>query len=58
MKIEVEPSEPGTGFEFENKIVGGAVPKEYIPGVEKGLNIGARQPACSPASRWSTSRSR
>ena len=29
--------QPGTGFEFENKIVGGAVPKEYIPGVEKGL---------------------
>ena len=30
-------AEPGTGFVFENKIVGGAVPKEYIPGVEKGL---------------------
>jgi elongation factor G len=29
---------PGKGFEFESKIVGGAVPKEYIPGVEKGLN--------------------
>src|SRR5207253_4766081 len=28
---------PGKGFQFENKIVGGAVPKEYIPGVEKGL---------------------
>ena len=33
----VEPSEPGKGYEFESKIVGGAVPKEYIPGVEKGL---------------------
>jgi elongation factor G len=33
----VEPNEPGKGFEFESKIVGGAVPKEYIPGVEKGL---------------------
>jgi elongation factor G len=32
-----EPLEPGTGFLFESKIVGGAVPKEYIPGVEKGL---------------------
>ena len=33
---------PARGFEFENEIVGGAVPKEYIPGVEKGLRIGAR----------------
>ena len=32
-----EPGERGTGFTFENEIVGGAVPKEYIPGVEKGL---------------------
>jgi elongation factor G len=34
----VEPNEPGKGFEFESKVVGGSVPKEYIPGVEKGLN--------------------
>ncbi|WP_370674627.1 elongation factor G [Pleomorphomonas sp. PLEO] len=34
----VEPGEVGTGFVFENKIIGGVVPKEYIPGVEKGLN--------------------
>ena len=33
----VEPLPPGTGFEFENEIVGGAVPKEFVPGVEKGL---------------------
>ena len=33
-----EPAEPGEGFVFESKIVGGSVPKEYIPGVEKGLN--------------------
>ena len=33
----VEPNEAGKGFEFESKIVGGAVPKEYIPGIEKGL---------------------
>ncbi len=38
VKIVVEPTEPGAGFEFESKIVGGNVPKEYIPGVEKGLN--------------------
>jgi elongation factor G len=36
--IEFEPNEVGAGFEFESKIVGGSVPKEYIPGVEKGLN--------------------
>jgi elongation factor G len=37
VKIIAEPTEPGVPFEFENEIVGGAVPKEYIPGVEKGL---------------------
>ncbi len=35
--IEIEPLEPGKGFEFENKIVGGTIPKEYIPAVEKGI---------------------
>jgi elongation factor G len=35
--IEVEPNEPGGGFVFENKIIGGAVPKEYVPAVEKGI---------------------
>jgi len=37
VKILAEPGEPGTGFVFENEIVGGAVPKEFVPGVEKGL---------------------
>ncbi len=37
VKIVAEPLPPGGGFEFANGIVGGAVPKEYIPGVEKGL---------------------
>jgi elongation factor G len=37
IKIVAEPTLPGTPFEFENEIVGGAVPKEFIPGVEKGL---------------------
>jgi elongation factor G len=36
--LEIEPAEKGTGNAFESKIVGGSVPKEYIPGVEKGLN--------------------
>ena len=35
--IEMEPSAPGAGFIFENKIVGGSIPKEYIPAVEKGI---------------------
>jgi elongation factor G len=37
IKIRLEPGAPGSGFRFENKVVGGAVPKEYVPGVEKGL---------------------
>jgi len=35
--LRLEPLEPGKGFEFENAIVGGVVPKEYIPAVEKGV---------------------
>lgn len=37
VKIKFEPGEPGSGFVFESAIVGGNVPKEYIPGVQKGL---------------------
>jgi len=37
VELEVEPNEMGKGFEFVNKIVGGAVPREYIPAVEKGI---------------------
>ena len=37
IKLIFEPGDPGTGFTFESQIVGGAVPKEYIPGVIKGL---------------------
>jgi len=37
VKLVFEPGEPGSDFVFESAIVGGAVPKEYIPGVEKGL---------------------
>ena len=38
VKLVFEPQQPGFGYAFENKITGGSVPKEYIPGVEKGLN--------------------
>jgi elongation factor G len=37
VKIRFAPLAPGAGFQFENLVVGGAVPKEYVPGVEKGL---------------------
>jgi len=37
VKIIFEPGEPGSGYQFESAIVGGAVPKEYIPGVTKGI---------------------
>lgn len=37
IKLELEPGEPGSGEIFDSKIVGGNVPKEYIPGVEKGI---------------------
>jgi len=35
--IELDPLEPGSGFQFVNKIVGGVIPKEYIPAVENGI---------------------
>ena len=38
VKFRVIPTEPGEGYEFISKIVGGAIPKEFIPGVEKGIN--------------------
>ena len=37
VKLVIEPNEAGKGFEFENKVVGGNVPKEFIPGVQKGV---------------------
>ena len=42
VKMRFEPLPPGSGFVFENEVVGGTVPKEFVPGVEKGLQ-GARE---------------
>ncbi len=41
-KITIEPNEPGKGYQFENKVVGGAIPKEYIPAIDAGIQ-GAMQ---------------
>ena len=37
VKLIISPTEPGEGYSFESRIVGGSIPKEYIPGVEKGI---------------------
>jgi elongation factor G len=37
IKMVIMPTEPGEGYSFESRIVGGSIPKEYIPGVEKGI---------------------
>ena len=37
VKIKIEPGEPGSGYVFENTVVGGAIPKEYIPAVDAGI---------------------
>ena len=37
VKMVISPTDPGEGYSFESKIVGGSIPKEYIPGVEKGI---------------------
>jgi elongation factor G len=37
IKLLIEPTQPGEGYSFESRIVGGTVPKEYVPGVEKGV---------------------
>jgi len=42
VRLRVEPQPPGKGFEFESRVVGGAVPKEYIPAVERGVEDAMR----------------
>ena len=40
--IELEPTQPGEGYSFENKTVGGAIPKEYIPAIDAGIQEAAK----------------
>ena len=51
--MRFEPLPPGAGFVFESKIIGGAVPKEYIPAVQKGV-AHAKETGRSPAIPWLT----
>ena len=53
VKIMFEPGEPGSGFVFESSVVGGSVPKEYIPGVAEGPGVrqGQRPAGRLPADR-------
>ena len=55
--INLLPQEPGAGYEFEDKIVGGKIPKEYIPAGRRRASRRRWAPASSPATRSSTSRS-
>ena len=43
VELEIGPNESGKGFEFENEVIGGAIPKEYIPSVAKGLQAAMGQ---------------
>ena len=43
VEIEIGPNEQGVGFEFVNEVVGGAIPKEYIPSVQKGIRLAIGQ---------------
>ena len=40
--IEIEPLEPGSGYQFENKIIGGVIPKEFIPPIDQGIREAAK----------------
>ena len=51
MKITLEPNESGKGYEFVNAVVGGAIPKEYIPAIDAGIRAPCRR-ACWPAIPW------
>ena len=54
--INIVPREPGSGFVFEDKIVGGVIPREYIGPAREGMQRGDGARACWPAIRWWTCR--
>ena len=49
VKITLEPTGPGGGYEFVDKITGGRVPREYILAVDQGIQAALSRPRCSPA---------
>ena len=55
--IEIDPREPGTGYEFINKIVGGVIPKEFIAPIDQGIREAALRAASSAATKLWTSAS-
>ena len=55
--LTVEPDEQGAGYVFESKIVGGSIPREYIPAVNQGIQEALEGGVRRRLSRWWTSRS-
>lgn len=50
--IELEPTQPGEGYSFDNKIVGGAIPKEFIPAIDAGIQEAAKNGVLQAMNAW------